>query len=36
MTTYDLFTPYPARTSLQLDTTTDSPDKTAAAITAYL
>lgn len=34
--TYDLFTPYPARPSLQLDTTNTPPAETAAAIAAYL
>ncbi len=36
LTTYDLFTPYPERRSLQLDTTDIPPQKTAAAIVAYL
>lgn len=34
--TYDLFTPYPAKPSLQLDTTNASPHETAAIIAAYL
>ncbi len=34
--TYDLFTPYPARPSLQLDTTATPPHETAAAIAAHL
>ena len=34
--TYDLFTPYPARPSLQLDTTDTPPSKTASAIAAHL
>ncbi len=33
---YDLFTPYPERPSLKLDTTTTSPQKTAAAISTHL
>ena len=36
LTTYDLFTPYPARLSLKLDTTTTSPQETAAAIFTHL
>ncbi len=36
LTTYDLFTPYPARPSLQLDTTDTPPHETAVAITAHL
>ena len=36
MTTYDLFTPYPARPSLNLDTTHTPPFETAAAIAAHL
>ncbi len=36
MTTYDLFTPYPERPSLQLDTTRVPPSETAAAIAAHL
>ena len=34
--TYDLFTPYPARPSLQLDTTHTPPHQTATAIAAHL
>lgn len=34
--TYDLFTPYPDRPSLQLDTTHTPPSETAAAIAAHL
>ncbi len=34
--TYDLFTPYPSRPSLQLDTTDTPAHETAAAIAAYL
>ena len=34
--TYDLFTPYPAQPSLQLDTTHTPPSETAAAIAAHL
>ena len=34
--TYDLFTPYPASPSLQLDTTDTPPHETAAVIAAYL
>lgn len=33
---YDLFTPYPARPSLRLDTTHTPPHETAAAIAAHL
>ena len=36
LTTYDLFTRYPARPSLKLDTTTASPQETAAAIATQL
>ena len=36
LTTYDLFTPYPAKPSLRLDTTNISPRETAAAIVAQL
>ncbi len=36
MTAYDLFTPYPDRLSLQLDTTDASPFETAAVIAAHL
>ena len=36
LTTYDLFTPYPAAPSLQLDTTNAPPHETAAAIAAHL
>ena len=36
LTTYDLFTPYPAAPSLQLDTTDTPPHETAAAIANYL
>ncbi len=34
--TYDLFTPYPDRPSLQLDTTDAPPSETAAVIAAHL
>lgn len=34
--TYDLFTPYRERPSLQLDTTTTPPHETAAAIVKHL
>ncbi len=34
--TYDLFTPYPAKPSLQLDATHTPPTETAAAIAAHL
>ena len=34
--TYDLFTPYPASSSLELDTTYTPPPQTAAAIAAHL
>lgn len=34
--TYDLFTPYPERPSLQLDTTNTPPAETAATIAAHL
>ena len=34
--THDLFTPYPARPNLQLDTTHTPPAETAAAIAAHL
>ena len=34
--TYDLFTPYPAAPSLQLDTADTPPQETAAAIAAHL
>ena len=36
MTTYDLFTAYPDRPSLQLDTTDTPPSETAAVIAAHL
>lgn len=36
MMTYDLFTPYPARPSLHLDTTSTPPAETAAAIATHL
>ena len=36
LTTYDLFTPYSALPSLQLDTTDTPPRETAAAIAAHL